>query len=213
MTLPAAAQVIADAAGLGVVLSLRQAERLLGFAALLLRWNRSFNLISRQDQNRLYERHLLDSLCLAPWLEGGPVLDLGTGAGLPGIPLAIAREDLQFLLADRNARRIRFVERAVRELAIGNARARCVDAAQIDEPGAFGCVVSRAVTDLATLWRLAAPLLAARGVLLVLHSVQQAVREDAARLGDSVTAEIREVEVPGRGVQRIVRISRRQELE
>ena len=83
---------IAGAAALDVPLTAVQVERLLAFADLLERANRAFNLISRQDVSRLLSRHLLDSLSVAPLLPAGRVLDLGTGGGRPGVPLAIARD-------------------------------------------------------------------------------------------------------------------------
>ena len=79
------------------------------YAALLEKWNKSFNLISRQDIARLGARHLLDSLSGTLLLQGKYVLDLGSGAGLPGVPLAIAAPHRHFLLCDRSQRRIRFL--------------------------------------------------------------------------------------------------------
>ncbi|MEQ8858255.1 MAG: 16S rRNA (guanine(527)-N(7))-methyltransferase RsmG [Pseudomonadales bacterium] len=160
------------AAALGVALDPDQVAALVAFAELLLRWNRTFNLISRRDVERLLPRHLLDSLSVAPLLRGGRVMDLGTGAGLPGVPLAIARKDLAFTLVDRSGRKIRFVDRAVRELGLGNVETRCADVRELPGDLRFDTVVSRAVADLATAWALAAPRLETGGRLVVMHRVQ-----------------------------------------
>jgi 16S rRNA (guanine527-N7)-methyltransferase len=166
------AQLVADAAALGVDLSREQAGRILEFGALLLRWNRAFNLVSRHDEGRLYARHLLDSLAVAPSLLPERVLDLGTGAGLPGIPLAIARRELGFTLIDRSERKIRVVNQAVRQLALGNVQAVCGDARKDLEPATFDTVVSRAVAPAGELWRVAGPLLRPGGRLLLMERAQ-----------------------------------------
>ena len=159
---------IAGAAALEVPLTTAQAERLLAFGELLERANRAFNLISRRDVPRLLSRHLLDSLSVAPLLPAGRVLDLGTGGGLPGVPLAIARADAQFTLVDRSERKTRFVARAVRELGIDNVTVCCGDVSGLTlEP--FDAVVSRAVTSPARLWAMAEPRLARGGIVVVMH--------------------------------------------
>lgn len=176
-----AVQLRRDAAALGIGLSTDQAERLAAFGDLLLRWNRTFNIISRQDQARLVPRHLLDSLSVAPWLRGPAVLDLGTGGGLPGIPLAILRADLSFTLLDRSQRKIRFVAQACRALELGNVTPLCADAGQLAPEARFDSIVSRAVTQLGTLWKLARPLLRSGpepGVLLAMVSARAAKDPD-----------------------------------
>ncbi len=164
-----------DAAALGIDLGTDQAERLATFADMLLRWNRTFNIISRQDEARLVPRHLLDSLSIAPWLRGPLVLDLGTGGGLPGVPLAILRPDLSFTLVDRSQRKIRFVSQVCRALELGNVKPLCADVDRLGPEMRFDCIVSRAVTGLRALWELARPLLrsgSAPGVLLAMVSAR-----------------------------------------
>ena len=104
-----------EAGRAGIALQPPAAQRLADFGALLLRWNRSFNLISHRDERRLLNRHLLDSLTALPWLKGHALADLGSGAGLPGIPLAIACPERNFVLIDRHEKRMRFVQQAVIE--------------------------------------------------------------------------------------------------
>jgi 16S rRNA (guanine527-N7)-methyltransferase len=156
------------AAALGVSLDSSQLEKLLKFAALLERWNGAFNLVSRGDIERLGPRHLLDSLSLVRYLKGPRVVDLGTGAGLPGLPLAIVREATAFTLVDRNERRIRFVRQASFELGLSNVDAIASDFVRFRPGDLFDTVVSRAVTTPSKLWRVAAPLLAPGGQALFL---------------------------------------------
>jgi len=198
-----AAALIADADALGTPLDRRAAERLLAFAALLQRANRAVNLVSRQDVDRLGPRHLLDSLSVAPLLPAGRVMDLGTGGGLPGVPLAIAREDAQFILVDRSERKVRFVERAVRELGLDNVTVRCVDLAAAPTAGENGeavdAVVSRAVAEPARLWALVRDRLGPGGVLVIMRHGQGGDRA-AAPLDVPADARVvaeRQIHIPG----------------
>lgn len=158
---------IASGAGtLGIELQKAQQEQLLQFAALLRRWGAAFNLVSRGDNPRLVARHLLDALSLAPMLQGNRIVDLGTGAGLPGIPLAIACPERTFTLIDRSERRIRFVRQAVVELGLTNVLPIAIDFDDFRADSLFDTVVSRAVAKPAALWRVAAELLAPGGLAL-----------------------------------------------
>lgn len=180
------------ATALGVSLDEAQLERLLNFAALLERWNGAFNLVSRRDIARLIPRHVLDSLSLVCSLRGTRVLDLGTGAGLPGLPLAIAQPETNFTLVDRNQRRMRFVRQATFELGLTNVETVAVDFARFRPNALFDTVVSRAVTTPATLWRVAAPLLAPGGQALFLVGAN-----DGGVVTDATSIERIDIRVPG----------------
>jgi len=162
-----------DLAQLGVALEPSGLAQLEGFAALLERWNRRFNLLSRQDLARLWPRHILDSLSIQDLLHG-ETLDVGSGGGFPGVPLAVARADLNFRLVDRNERKCRFLELAVSSLGLANVSVRCADAAALtpELDGRFACIVSRAVADVGSLARLATPLLAPGGHLVCMTSTR-----------------------------------------
>jgi 16S rRNA (guanine527-N7)-methyltransferase len=170
---------VADAGSLGVHLELRQAAAILQFGDLLLRWNRAFNLISRQDTGRLVSRHLLDSLSIEPWLHRDQVMDLGTGAGLPGVPLAIAREEVSFTLVDRSERKIRFVDQVARTLGLGNVTTHCGDVRTLPDTATFDTVVSRAVAAAGELWTLAEPRLRPGGRVLIMHRGQAPAERSA----------------------------------
>lgn len=143
-----------DARALGVDLDADQAGRLATFAGLLEHWNRSFNLVSRQDVGRLHARHLLDSLSAVPWLAGTSIMDLGTGAGLPGLPLAIAQPQRSFTLVDRSSRKIRFVGNACRSLGLDNVTPVAGDVRGLPADSRFDTIVARAVADMAAVWAL-----------------------------------------------------------
>lgn len=169
----AAALAAALAAGVGELLgpdaaSEAQLGALAAYARLLERWSRAYNLVGPSALPELVPRHLLDSLRLAPLLPGpgGAVLDLGTGAGLPGLPLAVLRPDLSFTLLDRSRKKIRFVRQALLELGLGHARAEACDAAE-HAGGPYAAIVARAVGPAAALARLAGRLLAPGGTLLL----------------------------------------------
>ena len=167
----ALAKALAD--GIGEMLGPDAADEaqlgaLAAYARLLERWSRAYNLVGPSALPELVPRHLLDSLRLAPLLPGpgGAVLDLGTGAGLPGLPLAVLRPDLSFTLLDRSRKKIRFVRQALLELDLGHARAEAGDAAD-HAGGPYDAIVARAAGPAAALARLAGPLLAPGGTLLL----------------------------------------------
>lgn len=199
------ARLLEQAAALGVALAARQAEALLGFRDLLVKWNRAFNLVSRRDVARLMPRHVLDSLSVAPYLVGREVLDVGTGAGFPGIPLAIAREDAQFTLVDTSERRIRFIQQTVRTLNLGNVSAHCSDVAALDPAWQFDTVVSRAVAAPAALWALAGARVRPRGRMVAMFSTGNlsagAGADPAAAVvplpEDALLEQCREAHIPG----------------
>lgn len=192
-----AGSLAADAARLGVVLDTAQAERLLAFGSLLARANRAFNLISRRDVHRLVPRHLLDSLSVAPWLVGERVLDMGTGAGLPGVPLAIAREEVQFTLIDLSERKIRFVDRAARALGLDNVTSQCADVRHLDAADTYDTVVCRAVGDAAAVWELAARRLSPEGRMVVMSRTRGEAGAGPALPAGAALEAAQRIEVPG----------------
>lgn len=211
-TLPSPEQLVADAALLEVQLDVAQADQLLEFGRALLRWNRAFNLISRKDEDRLYHRHLLDSLSVLPVLSGPRVLDVGSGPGLPGVPLAIASPSRCFQLIDRSARRMRFVDQAARSLKLGNLVTRCGDVQTLVAPP-FDTVVMRAVVDASEAWALAGHLVATAGRLVIMASSQtrgavngpRKVPAGAVDAGDVVGRRV-SVRIPGLPVAHQIQI-------
>ncbi len=137
-------------------------ERLLDYLALLQKWNRAYNLTAVRDPAEMVTRHLLDSLAVAPFLEGERFADVGTGAGLPGIPLAIALPGAHFTLVDSNGKKIRFVTQAIAELGLDNVGA-LQQRVESWSPEPFDGVLSRAFTSLAEMAERCDQLLATGG--------------------------------------------------
>ena len=98
----------------------QQIRQLLDYLELLDRWSDSYNLTAVREPRQMVTRHLLDSLAVMPWIDQGPLLDAGSGAGLPGIPLAIMRPELQVTLLDSTGKKIRFLNHVARSLELQN---------------------------------------------------------------------------------------------
>lgn len=140
---------IAGASRLGVSLNTAAASCLLQLLDELERWSRSFNLTAITRRSEMLTHHLLDSLSIAPLLHGQRIIDIGTGAGFPGLPLAIVQPERQFTLLDSNGKKVRFVAHAARTLGLTNVEAVHARAEQWqDARGAFDTVVTRAFAPL-----------------------------------------------------------------
>lgn len=121
--------------------------RLLAYLELLAKWNRAYNLTAVRDPAEMVARHLLDSLAVLPFVHGPPLADIGSGAGLPGIPLAIAQPDLAVTLVESNGKKARFLREAVRTLPLPNVTVR--ETRVQDAVGPFATVTARAFASLA----------------------------------------------------------------
>lgn len=153
-------------AALGLALPSDALERLLDYQALLERWNSAYNLTAIRDPAEMVTRHLLDSLAILPYVQGDTLVDLGTGPGLPGIPLAIAAPGRQILLVDSNGKKVRFLREAIRALKLEGVRA--VQSRVEDVQGQFDCVTARAFASLADMLGWGGHLLAPHGVWLAM---------------------------------------------
>ena len=142
------------------------ASALDAYEALLQRWGRRYNLVSRRDLGRFRQRHIDDSLALLPWCRGN-VVDVGSGAGLPGVPLAIARRDMPVTLLERSERKCAFLRHVVLELGLDNVAVVQADARRHRPKTGFETAVARAVAPPPASWRLARPLLVPSGTALV----------------------------------------------
>jgi 16S rRNA (guanine527-N7)-methyltransferase len=141
---------------------------LLAYLALLDRWNRTYNLTAIRDPREMVGKHLLDSLAMHAYLGAGSLADLGAGAGLPGIPLAIAKPALQVTLVESNGKKARFLREAVRTLGLANARVAESRAESLDEPGAYDAITARALATLPLIIELGGHLLKPGGRLLAM---------------------------------------------
>lgn len=138
--------------------------RLLDYARLVGRWNRVYNLVSRAERGDFIRRHVLDSLTVIDALSArNNIADVGSGAGLPGIPLAIARPDARFTLVEGREKKAAFLREAQRVLALDNVAVASERVEEWDPPLLFDAVVSRAFAELGQFCRLAGHLLARGG--------------------------------------------------
>jgi len=153
-------------AALGVQLPAGAVERLLDYQALLARWNATYNLTAIRDPMEMVSRHLVDSLAILPYVQGQSLADLGTGPGLPGIPLALARPELQVLLVDSNGKKIRFLREAIRSLKLENVRA--VQSRVEEVEGQFDCITARAFASLEDMLAWGGHLLTKDGIWLAM---------------------------------------------
>jgi 16S rRNA (guanine527-N7)-methyltransferase len=134
-------------AELGLTVPAEAVPRLLDYQALLERWNAAYNLTAVRDPAEMITRHLLDSLAILPYVQGATLADLGTGPGLPGIPLAIVAPGREILLVDSNGKKVRFLREAIRALKLEGVRA--VQSRVEDVQGQFDCITARAFASLA----------------------------------------------------------------
>ncbi|RPE79926.1 16S rRNA (guanine(527)-N(7))-methyltransferase RsmG [Vulcaniibacterium tengchongense] len=149
------------------------AAPLLDYLALLARWNRTYNLTAVRDPREMVAKHLLDSLAMHPFVDallaqGGALADLGTGPGLPGIPLAIVKPGLRVTLVESNGKKARFLREATRALGLAQARVAESRIEALDEPGAYAAITARALATLAQILQLGGHLLAPHGRLLAM---------------------------------------------
>lgn len=186
--------------GLGLNLEAEQIDRLLGYLELLDKWGRTYNLTAIRDRRSAVDRHLLDSLAVNAFLAGDRVLDVGTGAGLPGIPLAIVNPGKTFVLLDRSSKKIRFVRQAIMSLGLKNAEAVAARVEDFAPEAPFDVVLARAFASLADIWGGAAPLLAPGGRVLAMKG--QWPEAEISRLGYVVNLLVHAVPVPGMDAER-----------
>ncbi|MHC9083493.1 16S rRNA (guanine(527)-N(7))-methyltransferase RsmG [Luteimonas sp. RIT-PG2_3] len=178
------------------------ADPLLVYLALLDRWNRTYNLTAIRDPQTMVARHLLDSLAMAPHVAGLATLaDLGTGPGLPGIPLAIAFPGLQVTLVESNGKKARFLREAVRTLKLANASVAESRAEALDRPGAFDAITARALATLGDIIAVGGHLPGPGGRLLAMKGVRPDDEIAALPAGWRLEA-LHALAVPGLGADR-----------
>lgn len=201
-------QQLADGlAAMSLALDAGQQVSLLGYLELLQRWNKVYNLTAVRDPAVMVRRQLLDSLSIVPWVDAGPVLDIGTGAGLPGIPLAIACPQRAFSLLDSNGKKTRFVQQAAAELGLDNVEVIKGRVEGLDRRGHYARITSRAFATLADMIAGSNPLLAPGGRWLAMKGA--APLAEIRELPNGLRTEIVELEVPGEvGHRHLVLIDR-----
>jgi 16S rRNA (guanine527-N7)-methyltransferase len=171
-------------AALGLALPAGAETKLLAYLALLDKWNRVYNLTAVRDAERMVSHHLLDSLAAAPYFQVGAVLDVGSGGGLPGIPLSIARPDLQVTLIDSIAKKTAFLLQAKAELGLANLNVVTGRVEDFRPETGFDSITSRAFSDLKEFVTLTRHLLKPGGLWLAMKGLYP--NEEIAVLPDNV---------------------------
>ncbi len=148
-----------------------QRGQLMAFLALLIKWNKAYNLTAIRDPELMVSHHLLDSLTVHPHLKGERLTDIGTGAGLPGMPLAIINPDREFLLVDSNSKKTRFVTHAVASLGLGNVAVWHGRSEHYEAGAGFDTVMCRALASFPKLLEIGSHLISGNGRLVAQKGV------------------------------------------
>lgn len=176
-------------------------DLLCAYVSLLARWNRAFNLTAVREPDEMVSRHILDSAVIAPFTGNGPLLDVGSGAGLPGLVLAALRPGLSVTLLDSNGKKTRFCRQAAAELGLGNVEVVQSRVEDYRPPEGFATVVSRAFAALADFVEGAGHLAAPGGKLLAMKGAYPHDELSALPEGARVIA-VHPLQVPGLDAQR-----------
>jgi 16S rRNA (guanine527-N7)-methyltransferase len=190
---------------LSLILSEPQITSLLAFIKLIEKWNKAYNLTAVREPLEMVDLHLLDSLAILPHLPSGRIADIGTGAGIPGIPLAICRPNCHFTLVDSNSKKTRFVQQAVLELKLSNVEVIHARVEQLSPATPFDAVLTRAFASLPDIVKLTSHLLADNGVLLAMKGQTPSDELD----GINAPCQVIPLHVPGIDAERcLIRIER-----
>ena len=182
---------------IGIRLSNTQVNQLIGYVDLMEKWNRAFNLTAVRLRTELFSRHIVESLAVNPYIRGERWADIGTGAGLPGVPLAIAEPDKQFVLVDSNGKKTRFLLEVKRSLGLSNIE---VETTRVEnwQPTQYpDAVITRAFADLATTIGRTEHILHNHGMLFAMKTEAAAEEVGALPPGFELIGQ-QDVAVPGR---------------
>ncbi len=195
------------AAALDLPLPADAQGRLLCYLELLERWNRVFNLTAVRDPERMVTAHLLDCLAVVPHLPPGTLADVGSGAGLPGIPLAVARPESRITLVETNQKKVAFLRQTVAELGLGNVtlydgRVEDWDSAEIRD-----AVISRAFSPLGEFLRLTETRVVPGGTWLAMKGTHP--QQELEKIPQGYEVEVIPLRVPGLQAERhLVKLKR-----
>jgi 16S rRNA (guanine527-N7)-methyltransferase len=178
-----------------------QQQQLLTFMELLEKWNGAFNLTALSTPEEMLTHHLLDSASVLPFIQGNHILDVGSGAGLPGLPLAVLRPDWRFTLLDSNGKKTRFMQQAVYELRLTNVTIVQGRIEQYRPANGFDTVISRAFSSLASFVKSCTAVCGPATRLLAMKGRQPQAELDELQ-GSGYRGEIHRLSVPGLTAER-----------
>lgn len=180
---------------LGLQINGETQAKLIDYLVLLEKWNKVFNLTAIRAPQQMVSHHLLDSLAVVPYLWSGRWLDVGCGAGLPGVILAIVQPGWQFTLLDSNSKKTSFVQQAVIELRLQNVNVHCARVEEFQVQEKFDGIISRAFTELGDFLRITRHLITPQGRWAAMKGVAE--RELAGLPNDCLVERVIRLNVPG----------------
>ena len=181
----------------------RLSEPLLAFLHLLEKWNAAYNLTAVREPEKMVTHHILDSLVVMPYLRGLRIVDVGAGAGIPGIPLALACPDFEFVLLDSNAKKTRFITQAINELGLTNVAVERARAEDYRPARRFDTVITRAFASLAEMLDMTQHLGAPDGVFVAMKGNYP--QDELLAVSQKFSVDrVEAVQVPGLDAQRHV---------
>lgn len=175
----------------------------LAYLRLLIKWGAAYNLVGTRDPKRLVSHHILDSLSILEFVKGPRALDIGTGAGLPGLILALAHPRVRWTLVDSNQKKVRFLNQVMQELKPANVEVVRARAQEFSPEARFNTVVSRAFGSVAEFVDVARPLLAQGGVMLAMKGRAPEVEVTQAPMPE-LDVTVHPLSVPGVDAERSV---------
>ena len=179
----------------GIRLTDQQIDRLIGYVELLHKWNKAYNLTSVRQPEQMLIRHIIDSIVVEPYLQGKSFIDVGTGPGLPGIPLSIVRPDSQFVLLDSLGKRVRFLKQVQHELKLTNITPVQSRVEEYQRENGFDGVISRAFASLQDMLTWCAHLPAENGLFYALKATYP--EDEITQLPDNFIVEsINKLDIP-----------------
>ena len=182
---------------LGLSVSPDQIEQLVAYVDLLEKWSRAYNLTAIRDRREVVDRHLIECLSIAPLISGNSRVDVGTGAGLPGIPLAIIEPNVHYVLLDSNGKKTRFLSEVKRALALSNIDVETTRVESWRPDRHFDAVVTRAFADLVTTLERVDHLMGSQSMLFAMKT-ESASKEVAEMPPNTEHVASWDVSVPGR---------------
>ena len=191
------AQLYDAAQQIGISLSDTQISQLIGYVDLMEKWNRAFNLTAVRRRPELFSRHIVESLAVTPFFGGDKCADIGTGAGLPGVPLAIAEPRKTFVLLDSNGKKTRFLLEVKRALGLSNIEIETTRVEKWQPAQRVDTVITRAFADLSTTIERIGHILHDSGMLFAMKTESAAEEAGSLPLGFELVAQ-QDVAVPGR---------------
>lgn len=192
---------------LGLSLSRAQLEQCQAYMNLIQKWNKAYNLVGTSDTQTLIEKHLLDSLAISPFIQQTPVLDVGSGAGLPGILLAIAHPEIEFTLCDSNGKKARFMRQSVIELGLKNVTVEHGRIQSYHAEQAPMIVMSRAFAPLQEALEILADVCHPSGQVMIMLGLKPSTLPTADTIKTIINHEIA---VPGLESQRHLLVAKQQ---